>query len=192
MIQLWKTTSERETWETKANLWSIVKAATYLEKLYAADSISESEYHKEMYKLITHYKISVEALGHYNISLDEFLKQYDIEKLIGYQRLKKGFPAIQQQGNSAEIIAQTTQYYITLMDSLKLNLVAVDEIQPLVKDLTESLHRCDLHEFKVQSIEHWLEHLNGLKASDELGTSEVRQLTYDVETSYSNFFQALK
>ena len=39
------------------------------------------------------------------------------------------------------IVAQTTQSYITCMDALRLDQKAVDQIQPLIKELTSNLNR---------------------------------------------------
>ena len=38
-------------------------------------------------------------------------------------------------------IAETVQHFITTMDSLKLNMVAVDQIYPLLSDLVQALNR---------------------------------------------------
>ena len=38
-------------------------------------------------------------------------------------------------------MAQATQNYITAMDALKLDMTAVDEIQPQLQDLFESLNK---------------------------------------------------
>jgi hypothetical protein len=39
--------------------------------------------------------------------------------------------------DSAKHVAETVQIFITLMDSLKLQLVAVDQIHPLLSDLIQ-------------------------------------------------------
>ena len=47
----------------------------------------------------------------------------------------------EQKDNSARNVAETVQYFITAMDSLKLNMYSVDAIQPLLQDLMDSLNR---------------------------------------------------
>jgi hypothetical protein len=42
-----------------------------------------------------------------------------------------------QSSDSAKHVAETVQIFITLMDSLKLQLVAVDQIHPLLSDLIQ-------------------------------------------------------
>ena len=39
---------------------------------------------------------------------------------------------------SAKYVAEAVQHFITLMDSLKLNMVAVDQLHPLLSDLVFS------------------------------------------------------
>lgn len=48
----------------------------------------------------------------------------------------------------AKLVAETVQYFITLMDSLKLNMVAVDEIQPLLADLHGALAKVAKPDFE--------------------------------------------
>ena len=43
--------------------------------------------------------------------------------------------------NPARLVAETVQFFITAMDSLKLNMTAVDQVHPLLIELYESLCR---------------------------------------------------
>lgn len=73
--------------------------------------------------------------------------------MAAYRLLKSGMPATKQHdyattrpadGSSAVSIAETVQHFITTMDSLKLNMVAVDQIYPLLSDLVQALNRVGL------------------------------------------------
>lgn len=44
------------------------------------------------------------------------------------------------QGNAVSVAA-TVQHFITTMDTLKLNMIAVDQVYPLLSDLVQSLHK---------------------------------------------------
>jgi ESCRT-I complex subunit VPS28 len=47
-------------------------------------------------------------------------------------------------------------------------------------------------DFKGKAVaQQWLERLEKMRASDELGDDEVRQLLFDVENSYNAFMQLL-
>jgi ESCRT-I complex subunit VPS28 len=79
------------------------------------------------------------------------------------------------------------------MDSLKLNLVAVDQIHPLLSDLMQSLNKVPLmpdYEGKGK-VREWLISLNQMKATDELNGDQVRQLLFDLESSYTGFHRCL-
>ncbi len=72
------------------------------------------------------------------------------------------------------------------MDSLKLNLLAVDQLHPQLSDLIQALHRVSLTSSSpLQSakdrIKDWLIALNKRKASDEISQEESRQLLFDLE-----------
>lgn len=48
-----------------------------------------------------------------------------------------GFPGVTTSDRtSTKVVAETVQHFITLMDSLRLNLVAIDDIQPLLRFAT--------------------------------------------------------
>ena len=51
----------------------------------------------------------------------------------------------QDTGNAAKAVGETVQFFITTMDSLKLNMVAVDQLYPLLNDLMQSLNKVRLH-----------------------------------------------
>ncbi len=92
------------------------------------------------------------------------------------------------------LVAQVTQNFITSMDALKLDLRAVDEIQPQLNDLLETLNKIPElpsdFEGKVK-LKDWLALLNRMRASDELDASQIRQLLFDLESSYNAFHRFL-
>ena len=94
------------------------------------------------------------------------------------------------------IVAETVQGFITAMDALKLQQRAVDEIQPLLSELMNSLTKVPgLTPVTFESskkISGWLTKLNQWRASEELGDEDVRQLIYDLESAYNEFHRFLK
>lgn len=96
--------------------------------------------------------------------------------------------------DTARIVAETVQFFITTMDSLKLNMTAVDQIHPLLSDLYESL--CKISSLSADwegkvKIKNWLSKLHQMKASDELGSDDIRQMLFDLESSYTKFHKSL-
>jgi len=79
------------------------------------------------------------------------------------------------------------------MDSLKLNMVAIDQVHPLLSDLLQSLNKVSLMgKFEgKEKIREWLITLNKLKATDELDENQVRQLLFDLEGAHSSFYRCL-
>ena len=84
--------------------------------------------------------------------------------------------------------------YITAMDAVRLDRRAVDEIQPLIQDLIGSLNRADVlvPGMEKKSLQDWLMLLNSMRAADELSDEQLRQLSFDLETSYTEFMKRLK
>lgn len=80
------------------------------------------------------------------------------------------------------------------MDKLRLDIRANDELQPDLRDLAETMARLSLipDEFEgKEKISQWLKTLANMQASDELSESQVRQLLFDLETSYNSFNRLL-
>lgn len=75
-----------------------------------------------------------------------------------------------------------------VQDALKLDQKAVDQIQPIVSDIYESL--CKIPTLapdwigKVK-VHKWLQILNGMKASEELTADQARQILFDLESAYT-------
>lgn len=98
------------------------------------------------------------------------------------------------RGNTV-IVAETVQAFITAMDALRLGQRAVDEIQPLVKDVASSLVRVPNMpaDFEgMQKMRLWLQKLHEMRAHDEIEDQESRQLLFDMESSYNAFHAFLK
>lgn len=102
-------------------------------------------------------------------------------------------PTLDSRADSV-VIAETVQAFITTMDALKLGQKAVDEIQPLVSDLTGSLAKVRNLSGNFEGLvkmKLWLQKLNEMRAADEMDENEIRQLLFDLESSYSAFHKHL-
>lgn len=91
-------------------------------------------------------------------------------------------------------MAEATQHYITSLDVLKLGMHEVDQVQPPLSDLLNSLHRVPQlpPDFEGKAkVRDWLARLGGMRAVDRLAESEVRQLAFDLESSYNGFIREL-
>jgi ESCRT-I complex subunit VPS28 len=127
------------------------------------------------------------------------MRDYKIDLPAAKNRLLKiGVPATVEHGHQKEygnnqlLIAQTTQHFITTMDSLKLEMHSVDQIQPLLNDLMESLNKIPIRDFDQKNkLKGWLITLNQMKAHDELDDQQTRQLIFDLDSAYAAFHKSL-
>jgi ESCRT-I complex subunit VPS28 len=86
------------------------------------------------------------------------------------------------------------QLFITIMDKLRLEIKAMDELHPDLRDLMDTMNRLSLlpSDFEgKQKVSDWLTTLSGMQASDELSETQVRQLIFDLESSYNAFNKLL-
>jgi len=115
--------------------------------------------------------------------------------LASHRLLVAGVPETMVQSdtdNRASIItvAETTEHFINVLDALKLEVKAVDELQPLLSDLMNKLARLkdtpnDFEPNRV--IQQWLQKLNLMRAIDEIDEADARQLSMDLDEAYQEF-----
>eukprot|EP01112_Ceratiomyxa_fruticulosa_P011349 TRINITY_DN306_c0_g1_i1.p1 TRINITY_DN306_c0_g1~~TRINITY_DN306_c0_g1_i1.p1 ORF type:complete len:265 (+),score=48.84 TRINITY_DN306_c0_g1_i1:68-796(+) len=201
-VKLFNTNKEREMYDNMADLYSLIKTMEYLEKAFLRDSISAKDYAPACTKLIAQYKTAQNLLKDTVPSLPNFLAEYKLECKAAMDRFAKGYPATVEHAisdkdtsfNSQKTVAEVVQHFITTMDSLKLNLVAIDSIFPLINDLMESLNKVPHlgpdFDGKIR-IRGWLTVMHQMKASDELNSDQVRQLLFDLESAYNAFHKSL-
>jgi len=201
-VKLINNNKEREMFDNLADLYAIIKTLEHLEKAYLRDAISATDYNSNCIKLINQYKTVQNLVKDVAPELTKFMQEYRMDCKAASQRLKIGVPAtVEQRDPNAEMtknpvyIAETVQYFITAMDSLKLNMAAVDQVHPLIQDLVESLNRVTSlpSDFEGrEKLKSWLIVMNKMKASDELNPEQIRQMLFDLETAYTAFHKHLK
>ncbi|CAM8988155.1 hypothetical protein QQ045_007988 [Rhodiola kirilowii] len=202
-VKLWNDKREREMYENFAELYAIIKATEKLEKAYVRDIISSNEYEVECQKLIAHFKTLSSSLKDAVPSIERFAETYKMDCPAALNRLLvSGVPATVEHRasaasssiTSAATVAECVQNFITSMDSLKLNMVAVDQVYPLLSDLSASLNKLSFlpsnYEGTVK-MKEWIGRLAKMGAADELTEQQARQLHFDLESSYNSFMAAL-
>eukprot|EP00850_Spirogloea_muscicola_P008559 SM000045S16304 [mRNA] locus=s45:726634:727772:- [translate_table: standard] len=199
-VKLWSDKKEREMYENFADLYAIIKTTEKLEKAYVRDDISAKDYEPACLKLITQFKTLRTTLKDTVPDVERFMAAYKMDCPAAVNRLLvSGIPATVEHkaassDNTASAVAETVQHFITTMDLLKLNMVAVDQIFPHLTDLVGSLNRVPQlpadFEGKVKGRE-WLSRFNRMSASDELTEGQARQLAFDLDSSYTAFMNSL-
>ncbi|GLE05178.1 hypothetical protein PINS_up014166 [Pythium insidiosum] len=201
-VKLWGNTKERRKFEDLSDLFAIIKTTEHLETAYVRDAITPEEYTETCTKLISQFKTAETALrlGGFLDDIEAFISQYRLDcpaRSSGSCASASPRPSCTTRRTAkadSVNVAQTVQNFITLMDVLKLNIRAVDEIQPLLCEMMTSLTQVSGLPADFQGrdkMEGWLRTLNSLRASDELDDDQARQLSFDLERAYSSFMAFL-
>ncbi|TIB68862.1 vacuolar protein sorting-associated protein 28 [Wallemia mellicola] len=213
-VKLYNTTNERDKYENLATLFGIIQSLDYLERAYVRDSINQSEcvvldsysaayqstrYSPACVKLLAQFKTILKLVaGDIAGSVDEFMAEYKMDCPAAAHRLHVGVPATVEHSaeegvETGKWVAETTQCFITFMDALRLNLRAKDQLHPMLTDLMSVYSR-----FKGSSewegrpkLVGWLISLNKMKAADEITDEQSRQMLFDVDHAYNEFFRSL-
>ncbi|KAJ1913089.1 Vacuolar protein-sorting-associated protein 28 [Tieghemiomyces parasiticus] len=201
-VKLFQSLAERERYENMAELYAIIVATEQLERAYVKDWVSQADYTPACSKLIAQYKSILNLVSNDVPDVQKFMADYKLNCPAAWKRLQTGVPITVEHATvtdhdpskSAKYVAETVQNFITLIDSLKLNRHAVDEIHPILSDLMQSLSNVSTlpvdFEGKTKLLE-WLINLNQMRASDELTADQVRQLLFDLENAHNAFYRFL-
>ncbi|KAG5339342.1 hypothetical protein C0989_004672 [Termitomyces sp. Mn162] len=167
-VRLYTTNADREKYNNLATLFGITVALDYLERAFVRDSITAA---------------------------DVFMK---MDHPAALHRLKVGVPATVEHSSEAgpetgKWVAETTQNFITFMDALKLQLRAKDQLHPILQELVTGYARFKgSKDWEGRSrMVSWLITLNSMKASEEITEEQSRQLLFDVDHAYAEFFRSL-
>lgn len=196
-IKLYKNAREREKHDNMAELYAVVCTLQHLEKAYMRDCVRAQEYTAACSRLLVQYKVAFKQVqGDEFPNIEAFVAKYRLDCPAALERIRENKPNLikDDKGNTNKYIAEIVSLFITVMDKLRLELRATDMIQPELRDLRDAMDRLAMlpedfeGKFKVQE---WLDKLAEMSASDELSEAQVRQLIFDLETSYGAFNKLL-
>lgn len=192
--RLYHTSQDRERYETMATLYSLITCLDYLERAYVRGAVHDDAYASQCTRLLGQYKTVVKLVtdpsqpAPYCFSdVQAFMTHFHMDCPAALHRLNLGIPATIEHGSSeahtfshardAQLVAETTQNFITLMDALKLQMRAKDQLHPLLSDVLSAYARtgAENDDSRAKLLE-WLITLNKLSASDELDEAQVRQV----------------
>lgn len=186
---------EKEFYDNLAELYAIFKTTEALEKAQLREAMPFEEYSATCSKLCNHYKTLKSLIKDDVPDVGQFLQEYRLNCPAAYYRLVEiGAPSVPIVPEIPKAIAEAVQHFITLMDSLKLNMVAVDQLQPLLLDLNDALQRVTTlppnFEGKTK-VQYWLGILGRMKASDQLNEEQQRQMLFDLDSAYNQFHKLI-
>lgn len=192
-VKLFRHAREREKYDNMADLFALVATLQNLEKAYIRDCVTPQEYTAACSKLLVQFKVAFKLIqGDEFPTIESFAKKYRLDCPAALERIKEDRPITirDDKGNTSKCIADIVSLFITIMDKLRLEIKAMDELHPELRDLVDTMNRLSLIPDNFESkekVKSWLTTLNAMQASDELTESQVRQLLFDLESAFSAF-----
>jgi len=196
-VKLYRNAREREKYDNLADLYALVNTLQCLEKAYIKDSVTSKEYTAACSKLLVQIKAAFKQVGDEEYSsIDDFVRKCKMNCPAAMERIREDRPITirDDKGNTSKCIAEIVSLFITIMDKLRLEIKAMDEIMPDMRELMDTMNRLSLlpSDFEGKAkVSEWLQTLGGMQASDELTEAQVRQLLFDLDSSYQAFNQLL-
>lgn len=192
-VKLFRHAREREKYDNMADLFALVATLQNLEKAYIRDCVTPQEYTAACSKLLVQFKVAFKLIqGDEYPNIDTFVKKFRLDCPAAMERIKEDRPITirDDKGNTSKCIADIVSLFITIMDKLRLEIKAMDELHPELRDLVDTMNRLSLIPENFESKEKvrtWLTTLNSMQASDELTEGQVRQLLFDLESAFAAF-----
>lgn len=196
-VKLYRNAREREKYDNMADLYAVINTLQNLEKAYIRDCVTPEEYTAACSKLLVQFKAAFKQVqGNDFPTVESFVKKFRLDCPAALERIKEDRPITikDDKGNTSKCIADIVSLFITIMDKLRLEIKAMDELHPDIRDLMDTMNRLSIlpsdFEGKKQ-VQEWLNTLSNMQASDELSETQVRQLLFDLESSYNAFNKIL-
>lgn len=192
-VRLTRDARDREKYDNLAELYAVINTLQCLQKAYIKDHIKSGEYTAACSRLLVQYKAAFKQIqGQEFPNVESFMRKYKMDCPAALERIKEGRPITikDDKMNVSKAIADFVSLSITLMDKLRLNIQAVDEIYPDMKELYDVMCRLSIlpPDFEGKDkMKAWIDKLDQMKASDVLSETDSRQLVFDVESSYNAF-----
>lgn len=196
-VKLYRHARERERYDNMADLYALISTLQHLEKAYIWDCITPKEYTAACSKYLVQYKVAFKQVQSDEFpNIESFVRRFRLDCPAALERIREDRPITikDDKGNINKFIADIVSLFITLMDKLRLDIKATDEIHPDVRDLVDNINRLSLIPENWDGkdrVGNWLNIFASMQASDELSEIQVRQLLFDLETSYASFSNLL-
>eukprot|EP00118_Oscarella_pearsei_P000998 m.6337 g.6337 ORF g.6337 m.6337 type:complete len:222 (+) comp15591_c0_seq2:49-714(+) len=196
-IKLYKNAREREKYDNMADVFAVVQTIQCLEKAYIKDAVPAKEYTANCLKLLEQFKAAFKLIEEEFKTLEHFMAVYKMDCPAAVERIREGRPITikDDKGNVSKTIAEIVSLFITLMDKLRLDIKAVDEIHPDLNELLSTLNRMSSlpPDFEGKTlIQKWLSKMESMRASEELSEEDSRQMIFDVERAYNAYNRTLQ
>ncbi|XP_065061794.1 vacuolar protein sorting-associated protein 28 homolog [Rhopilema esculentum] len=197
-VKLHTTGREREKYDNMAELFAVINTLQCLEKAYIKDAVTPKEYTAACSKLLVQYKAAFKQVQSDRFpTVEAFTLEYRLDCPAALERIREDRPITikDDKGSTSKSIADIVSLFITVMDKLRLQIRAMDEIHPDMRELLETMNRLSIlpEEFEGRiKVQTWLTTLADMRASDELTEEQARQMIFDLEQSYNAFNRLLQ
>lgn len=202
---LWTNASERKRYDDFATLYALARTLEKLERAYVRSSVDAGTYERACMDLVAKFKTLREVTLDSVPDLDRFFATYGAHVPSAKRRLEAGVPATyehratrttdEERRGEAKAVADATHCFIGVMDTLKLDMRAKDQVGPALGDLLLALCKVSRlpSDFEgIRCARKWLMRLDGMRASESLSDEETREILYELESAYSVFMQQLE
>ncbi|KAK4542772.1 hypothetical protein LTR36_006148 [Oleoguttula mirabilis] len=208
-VKLADNAAERDLYESLAEIYSIIITLEALEKAYLRDSIKESEYTETCDRLLRQYKSNLadETVAAAFGDLESFKLEWDLEVPKATERLRIGLPATVEtaptthrplstatasnpatpHASAAHLVA-ASENFITLFDAIRMHMLSKDTLHPILVEIIQAVNKVTDRDFESKGkIVQWLITLNQMRAAEELGPEQARELQFDLHAAYDGF-----
>lgn len=191
-IKLYDNARQREEYDNRANVFSLVQTIEALEKAYIKDAVTPDQYTSSCNILLDQFNAAFKLIKDTFPDIESFAHKYLLHCPAAMERIKDGRPITvrDNRGNVSKAIAEIVSLFITVMDRLRLDIKAMDELYPDVKELFEIMSRMSALSVTFEGkkkVKKWLDELSAMQASDELSEDQARQMLFDFESAYNDF-----
>lgn len=85
-----------------------------------------------------------------------------------------------------------SENFITLFDAIKMNMLSKDTLHPILVETIQAVNKVTDEDFDSKGkIVQWLITLNQMRAAEELGPEQARDLQFDMNQAYDGFKSTL-
>uniref|UniRef100_A0A5S6QMT2 Vacuolar protein sorting-associated protein 28 homolog n=1 Tax=Trichuris muris TaxID=70415 RepID=A0A5S6QMT2_TRIMR len=191
-VKLYTNALERERYDNLAELYALLNTLEHLEKAYIRDAVQPQEYTAACSKLLVQIKAAFNLIHGEYASIGTFATFFRLKCPSALERISENRPITikDDKGNTSRCIADIVSLFITVMDKLKLEIRAVDELHPDLRDLVDTMSRMSSLPASFEGkakVQQWLDTLDSMRAAEELDSDQARQMVFDVEFAYNAF-----
>ena len=204
-VRLWTTREARRRYDDFATLYALARALEKLERAYVRSSVDAKAYERACVDLTSKFKTLRSVLRDSVPDLDRFLETYGARVPAARRRLEAGVPATAEHGGAARgteaegraearAVADATHCFIGVMDTVKLDMRAKDQVAPALGDLLLALCKVSRlpNDFEgTKCVRKWVLRLDEMRASEVLEEEETREFLYEIANAYSTLLASL-